>query len=128
MKLCELADVSFNDYKRYLKMSRCGYSVVLQRDTDEIWINGFNPNWLRAWNGNIDVSPVFGFFAVAVYVTDYNYKNEPEDSIIREALKSCTDEDMKTKMKIIVGFHSFSGFGIFFWHLGIFGILGILAT
>ena len=66
MKLCELADVSFNDYKRYLKMSRCGYSVVLQRDTDEIWINGFNPNWLRAWNGNIDVSPVFGFFAVAV--------------------------------------------------------------
>ena len=101
MKLCELADVSFNDYKRYLKMSRCGYSVVLQRDTDEIWINGFNPNWLRAWNGNIDVSPVFGFFAVAVYVTDYNYKNEPEDSIIREALKSCTDEDMKTKMKII---------------------------
>ena len=28
----------------------------------------------------------------------------------------------------VMGFHSFSGFGIFFWHLGIFGILGILAS
>ena len=103
--LCELAGVSYNDYKRFLKMSRCGYSVVLQRDTDEVWINAFHPDWLRAWNGNIDVSPVFGFYVVITYITDYNYKTEPEDNMIREALKSCEGEDMKTKMKVIA--HTF---------------------
>ena len=52
-----------------------------------------------ARNGNIDVSPVFGFFLVITYITDYNYKTEPEDKLLREALKRCEGEDLKTKMK-----------------------------
>ena len=46
-----------------------------------------------------------GFFVVITYITDYNYKTEPEDNLIREALKRCEGEDMKTKMKVIA--HTF---------------------
>ena len=44
--LCELAGISYSNYKRFLKISRCGYSVVLQRDTPKVWINAFHPDWL----------------------------------------------------------------------------------
>ena len=99
-KLCEIAGVDYDDYKRYLRMSRSGYSVVLQRDTDEIFINAYNSEWIRAWNGNLDLQPVLDFFAIITYVTEYAFKPEPEEGVIREALEKCKDEDMKTPSRL----------------------------
>ena len=99
--LCDLAGVAVEDYKRYLKMRRSGYSVILQRDTMQRDINAYNIEWLRAWNGNLDLQPVLDFFAVITYVTEYAFKPEPEEGVIRTALEQCKDEDMKTQMKII---------------------------
>ena len=99
--LCQVAGVDYETYKMYLKMSRSGYSVVLQRDTDETFINAYNSDWIRAWNGNMDIQPVFGFFAVITYVTEYAFKAEPESGVIRDALKECQDKDMKEQMKIL---------------------------
>ena len=56
------------EYHKLLSFSVKGYSVVLKRDISEIYINNFNSEWLPVWNSNMDVSPVFDYHAVVVYV------------------------------------------------------------
>ena len=62
LQLLEVAKVSEEDYLEALSYSNKGYSVHLKRDLDEIYINSYDPEWIRAWNGNIDKQPVFSFF------------------------------------------------------------------
>ena len=68
--LCKVAGVDYKEYIEALSTSKSGYSVVLKRDLDEIYINPYNIEWLRAWNGNMDIHVVLDFFAVITYVTD----------------------------------------------------------
>ena len=42
MHLCLLVKVSFEDYIKALSVSRSGYSVVYERDIDELYINPYN--------------------------------------------------------------------------------------
>ena len=55
-------------YHEILRNSVKGFTIILQRDTDECFINNFNHEWLACWNANIDVSVVFDFFAILTYV------------------------------------------------------------
>lgn len=32
-----------------------GYDITLQRDIDEIMINNYNPEWIKAWNANMGI-------------------------------------------------------------------------
>ena len=54
-KLCQVAEVNYDDYVKAISTSKSGYSVVLQRDLDELCINPYNIEWLRAWDGNMDI-------------------------------------------------------------------------
>ena len=47
-ELCKVAGVRYSDYVHALSMSKSGYSVVIKRDLDEIFINNYNIEWLRA--------------------------------------------------------------------------------
>ena len=69
--VCKLAAVSYEDYIEALEMTSNGYKVVLARDIDELQINPYNKELIRAWNGNMDLQPVLDFFAVVTYVADY---------------------------------------------------------
>lgn len=95
------AKVDFKDYHLYLEMNKKGVQVVLQRDIEEININGYNIVWLEDWNGNIDIQPVTDFFGVITYVTEYAFKPEPSEFSVRKALEQVKDKDMETKMKVI---------------------------
>ena len=55
-------------YHEVLRNSVKGFTVNLKRDTNEIYINNFNHEWLACWNANLDISIVFDFFAILVYV------------------------------------------------------------
>ena len=68
-QLLEVAGVEdYDEYLRALGTSKTGYSVVQRRDLDEIYINSYNTEWLRAWNGNMDIQVVLDYFAV---ITNY---------------------------------------------------------
>ena len=96
----ELADVDYTKYhSEYLSMKRAGCGAVLQRDIGEIWTNAFNKDWLRAWNGNMDLQVCLDFFAVISYIVDYAYKPEPEESALRQLIEQDQDGDFKTRMK-----------------------------
>ena len=46
-------------YEYYLSVSlNKGYRVIIKRDVDEIFTNNYNPEWLKCWNANMDISPV----------------------------------------------------------------------
>ena len=101
-KLCHLAEVSYEDYIKALSISKLGYSVVLQRDLDEIYNNPYNIEWLRAWDGNMDIQVVLDYFAVITYVTDYYSKDDTGTmEIIKATLAQTDSKDLKERMKVI---------------------------
>ena len=49
------ANVDPQEYIKALKESnRKGVNVILARDIDEIYVNNYSPEWVVAWDGNID--------------------------------------------------------------------------
>ena len=70
-ELVRLTGVGPEEYYEALGTSKSGYSIVQKRDLDEMYINSYNAEWIRAWNGNMDIQIVLDYFAVITYVTDY---------------------------------------------------------
>ena len=62
--LLKIAGVDYGEYIQALGTSKSGYSIVQMRDIDETYINSYNTEWLRAWNGNMDIQVVLDYFAV----------------------------------------------------------------
>ena len=50
---------------------RKGSEVLLRRDIDEIFINNYNTEWIEAWDANLDIAPVYDYFGIITYITDY---------------------------------------------------------
>ena len=75
--LLELAGTTEQEYMTAIKNATTrGYTILLARDIDEGYINPFIPEWLEAWDGNIDTQPCFDFFGVITYITDYLTKDD----------------------------------------------------
>ena len=101
-KLCEVADVEYDEYVKALGASKYGYSIVQRRDLDELFINSYNIEWIRAWNGNMDIQIVLDYFAVITYVTDYYSKDESGTmELIKAVLDQLDAKDIKEKMKTV---------------------------
>ena len=104
MRILEIANVDPGDYVTALReSSRKGINVILARDIDELYVNNYCPEWLEAWNGNIDTSPVFDFFAVVTYVTEYFTKDESGTSMLlaqaSKQIKNLPRRDQLKEMK-----------------------------
>ena len=41
-------------YVAALEFSSSGYSLVMARDIDELWVNSYNPEITIVWDGNTD--------------------------------------------------------------------------
>ena len=81
LDVLKLAGVSVKSYVAAVRENtKKGINVILARDIDEMYINNYNPEWLRAWNANIDIQLCFDFFAVITYITEYFTKDESETS------------------------------------------------
>ena len=98
--LLKMAEVTFEDYLDALQTSKVGSTIILARDVDEVYINQYNVEWMRAWDGNHDLQVCIDFHAVITYITDYMVK--PESAmmdVIKAALKESTSSNVKDKMK-----------------------------
>ena len=74
-RILRVLDVAGVDPQCYLEavqeQTRKGINIILARDVDEMYINNYNPEWILAWDGNIDFSVCLDFFGVITYITDY---------------------------------------------------------
>ena len=101
-KICKIAAVPYDEYISALSASNHGYKVVLRRDIDETFVNSYNEEWIRAWNGNMDLQICLDFFAVITYITDYYAKDDSGTlKLITEALKQEQSPEIKDQMKIV---------------------------
>ena len=102
-EVLKLANVSPEEYLVALKQSNLkGISIILARDIDEIHVNNYNPEWLRAWDGNIDIQPCFDFFGVITYVTEYFTKDESgTSSFLADASKQIKALPLKDQQRCI---------------------------
>ena len=101
-RICQIAEVDYDDYISAISSTNHGYKVVLRRDIDEIFVNSYNEEWIRAWNGNMDLQICLDFFAVITYITDYYAKDDSGTlKLITEALKQDQSPEIKDQMKIV---------------------------
>ena len=49
------AEVDYDKYKEALRVSERGKTVILKRSVKDRMINNYNPMFLKAWNGNLDI-------------------------------------------------------------------------
>jgi hypothetical protein len=106
-ELMKMAGAKYDEYLNALKSSvKQGYMILLERDIDEGYINAFNPEWLEAWGGNMDLQPCLDYFAVITYITDYLTKDDTGvTAILREVVKKCGKDDKKEQMQALI--HTF---------------------
>ena len=101
-RICNIAGVNYEEYISAISTSKQGYKVVLRRDIDELFVNSFNIEWIRAWNANIDIQICLDFFAVITYITDYYSKDDSGTlKLISEALKQDQSTQVKDQMKVV---------------------------
>ena len=49
------AEIDYDEYKKALRISERGKTVVLKRSVKDRMVNNYNPMFLKAWNGNLDI-------------------------------------------------------------------------
>ena len=78
---------------------RKGSTVLLRRDIDEVFMNNYNPEFIVAWNANMDLQPVFDYYGIITYVTDYWAKDSTGlTDVLRAAVNQLQkDGDMRKK-------------------------------
>ena len=92
-----------DEYIDALSVNKCGYSIHYKRDVSEIMVNTYNPEWISAWNGNMDMQLCLDYFAVITYITDYYCKDDSGTmQKLQEALKESSSDNLKTQLQKMV--------------------------
>ena len=100
--VCKMAKVPYNDYVKALGVSLKGYSVIFARDIDELYSNPYNEEWMRAWDGNLDLQPCLCYFSVSTYIADYYAKNDTAAmEAVKTAIQATNATEIKEKMKVV---------------------------
>ena len=100
--LCKEAGVSLTDYEAALEYSSGKYGVVLKRSVGERFVNSYNQEWIKAWDGNMDMQVCLDYFAVITYITDYVSKDSSElMHVLLQVAKQCQSDPIKEKMKTV---------------------------
>ena len=89
----EALQIDIDVYHEALKISQKGKVVVLQRKLNERYVNNYNPLFLLAWNGNMDIQICLDPYAVVTYITDYLTK---ADSGLTSALKKAVQNSKES--------------------------------
>ena len=75
-KFYENIKCSKEDYDEAISTTETGKVIILERRVREIWVNTYNPNWLKCWNANMDIQIAHDPYAVMTYITEYVGKDE----------------------------------------------------
>ena len=98
----KMAKVRENDYYKALSISTVGTTVILKRKVNEIYVNNYNTEWIRAWNGNMDIQVCLDYHAVITYITDYYSKDESGTmDFLKKAMRENSQKDHKELMHLL---------------------------
>ncbi|XP_032445815.1 uncharacterized protein LOC116736996 [Xiphophorus hellerii] len=86
LQACNMTKVEYNGHVDALTS---GMVVIMKRDPKDSWVNGYNPDLLRAWNANMDIQYVLDEYSCIEYMMSYIAKPEHE---MAQYLKSVVDD------------------------------------
>lgn len=66
------------EYLGYVDSLSTGMVVMMKRGPKDCWVNGYNPDLLRAWNANMDIQYVLDEYSCIMYMMSYVTKPEHE--------------------------------------------------
>ena len=90
-------------YQEALSYSSAGYTIIMARDIDELFVNSYNPEITRAWDGNTDFQICLDFYAIITYITEYYTKDDTGlVKVLVNTLRASDDQDLKDKMKLLM--------------------------
>ena len=92
-----------DQYYKAISLSTRGKILVLKRSVKERMINNYNPNFIKAWNANMDFQMCLDHYAVITYISDYFTKADMNlTKQLKDALKDAKGKDdfeLKTHLK-----------------------------
>ena len=98
-QLLRLSGVSEVDYYQALSVSCNGTVITLKRTMEELFVNNYNPEWIRAWDGNMDLQVCLDYFGIVTYITDYQSKDESGTApLLKKAAQECKGKSQKEVM------------------------------
>ncbi len=95
------ANVSEAEYYKALSISPKGIRIILKRQVKDAFINNYNEEWLRAWNGNMDLQICLDRFAIVTYITDYYSKDESGTTKVLKEAANQNFSNIRDKMKCL---------------------------
>ena len=100
--ILRVAKVAEKDYYEALSVSCRGITIVLKRSPSEIFINNYNPEWIAAWNANLDIQLCLDHYAVSTYITDYYSKTESKvNNMMVSAFQENKGENVQFIMRML---------------------------
>ncbi|KAE8291439.1 ATP-dependent DNA helicase PIF1 [Larimichthys crocea] len=104
-ELLEKCNLTYEEYKKHVTNLTMSNVIVLKRHPKDCWVNGYNPDLLRAWNANMDIQFVLDEYSCLMYMMSYVSKPEHEmteflNDVIRDVKKTNVNE--KDGMKQIM--------------------------
>ena len=97
-------ECSKKEYEEAISTTVQGNVIILERKVKEVWTNTYNPNWLKCWNGNMDIQLAHDPYAVLTYITTYVGKDETGmtkllKDVLRETKHLAREEQLKELKK-----------------------------
>ena len=75
-------------YKKALETSEKGTTIILKRTLKERFVNNYNPEFILAWQANMDLQFCIDAYAIITYITDYLTKSDQGfEHLLKTALK-----------------------------------------
>ena len=90
----------YTDFVAALSLLSSKASVIMARDTKDVWVNNYNAALLRAWGANIDLQFVLDPYSCIMYILSYISKSEHElGEILRNAQLELREIDGNLDLK-----------------------------
>nr|XP_055049553.1 uncharacterized protein LOC129435076 [Misgurnus anguillicaudatus]XP_055049554.1 uncharacterized protein LOC129435076 [Misgurnus anguillicaudatus] len=108
-ELLSKCNLSMEDYMKYTRELSTSSVILLKRDPKEVWVNGYNPDLLRAWNANMDIQYILDPYSCIMYMLSYISKPEHEmNEMLKNVIKAVreTDVNEEDEMKHIMQAYS----------------------
>ena len=99
-QLLNNAKVPVRHYEKALEISTKGNAIVLKHEPKECKINNYNPNFMLAWQANMDIQYVLNAYACVMYVASYMLKSERAmGELLRNVAKKNRTDEMKLQLR-----------------------------
>ncbi|XP_055028464.2 uncharacterized protein [Misgurnus anguillicaudatus] len=108
-ELLTKCNLSMEDYMKYTRELSTSSVILIKRDPKEVWVNGYNPDLLRAWNANMDIQYILDPYSCIMYMLSYISKPEHEmNEMLKNVIKAVreTDVNEEDEMKHIMQAYS----------------------